>query len=319
MRQSFLTAIWLLLMVGSAWAQSRTVTGKVTDKNGVPLPGVSVTIKNSSTGTQTNDDGTFSITVPNAARTLLLSFVGYNPQEVSIGRGNTLNVTLLNEEKKLDEVVVVAYGTQRKREVTGSVAVIDEKTIRRQQVTSVGQALQGTAAGVMVVNNSGQPGDNPQIRIRGIASLNASAEPFTAQYYKHLIELLASFLDMVNEYDANGQELLLGNLNACYSNEPSFAVNQSVDSEEVATMHKIIEDYIYQVGEYYQYFHLLLQKEQEQENDKSKVLVMSHVAYYLDTLITCTEKMIINMEITLDMLLEWETALQNRESQELFN
>ena len=148
---------------------------------------------------------------------------------------------------------------------------------------------------------------------------NASAEPFTAQYYKHLIELLASFLDLISEYDANGQELLLGNLNACYSNETSFAINQSVDSEEVATMHKIIEDYIYQVGEYYQYFHMLLQKEQEQETDKSKVLVMSHVAYYLDTLITCTEKMIINMEITLDMLLEWETALQNRESQELFN
>lgn len=148
---------------------------------------------------------------------------------------------------------------------------------------------------------------------------NANAEPFTAQYYKHLIELLASFLDLVNEYDANGQELLMGNLNACYSNEPSFAVNQSVDSEEVATMHKIIEDYIYQVGEFYQYFHMLLQKEQEQEATKSRVIVMSHVAYYLDTLITCTEKMIINMEITLDMLLEWETALQNRESQELFN
>lgn len=150
-------------------------------------------------------------------------------------------------------------------------------------------------------------------------SSHASAEPFTAQYYKHLIELLASFRDLVNEYDANGQQLLMGNLNACYSNEPTFAVNQSVDSEEVSTMHKIIEDYIYQVGEYYQYFHMLLQKEQEQETDKSRVLVMSHVAYYLDTLITCTEKMIINMEITLDMLLEWETALQNRESQELFN
>ena len=177
MRQSFLIAIWLLLMSGSVWAQSRTVTGKVTDKNGTPLPGVSVTIKNSSTGTQTNDNGDFFITVPNAARALVFSFVGYNPQEVAIGRGSTMNVTLTTEEKKLDEVVVVAYGTQRKREVTGSVAVVDEKAIKRQQVTTVGQALQGTATGVMVVNNSGQPGDNPQIRIRGIASLNASAEP----------------------------------------------------------------------------------------------------------------------------------------------
>ena len=148
---------------------------------------------------------------------------------------------------------------------------------------------------------------------------NASAEPFTAQYYKHLIELLTSFLELVNEYDINGQELLFGNLNACYSNEDSFAVNHSVDSEEVATMHRIIEDFLYQIGEYYQYFHMLLQKETEQANDKSRIQVMSHVAYYLDTLITCTEKMIINLEGTLDMLLEWETALQNRESQELFN
>ncbi|WP_207510598.1 hypothetical protein [Longitalea luteola] len=148
---------------------------------------------------------------------------------------------------------------------------------------------------------------------------HASAEPFTAQYYKHLIELLGSFLELVNEFDANGQELLLGNLNACYHNENSFAVNQSVDSEEIATMHRIIEDFMYQIGEYYQYFHILLQKEGEQEDNKSRVQVMSYVAYYLDTLITCTEKLIINIEGTLDMLLEWETALQNRESQSLFN
>lgn len=150
-------------------------------------------------------------------------------------------------------------------------------------------------------------------------SNHASAEPFTAQYYKHLFELLASFQELLNEYDMNGQELLMGNLNACYSNETSFAVNQSVDSEEVATMYRIIEDFLYQVGEYYQYFHLLLQKESEQEENKNRVMVMSHVAYYLDTLITCTEKMIINIEATLDMLLEWETSLQNRESQMLFN
>lgn len=177
MRRTFLVAIWLILIAGGAWAQTRTVTGKVTDKNGIALPGVSVTIKGSSTGTQTNDNGDFSLTVPGNARTLVFTYVGYTVQEVSIGRNNTINVSLTTEEKKLDEVVVVAYGTQRKREVTGSVAVVDERAIKRQQVTTVGQALQGTASGVMVVNNSGQPGDNPQIRIRGIASLNANAEP----------------------------------------------------------------------------------------------------------------------------------------------
>ncbi len=147
---------------------------------------------------------------------------------------------------------------------------------------------------------------------------HANAEPFTAQYYKHLLELLGSLQELLHEYDTNGQELLLGYLNACYFND-SVAVNQPVDSEEVATMHRIIEDYLFQVGEFYQYFHVLLQKETEQENTKSRVQVISHIAYYLDTLITCTEKMIINMEGTLDMLLEWEAALKGRESQSLFN
>ncbi|WP_276484936.1 SusC/RagA family TonB-linked outer membrane protein [Paraflavitalea pollutisoli] len=177
MRRTLLIAVWLLCASTGLRAQSRTITGKVTDKGGIGLPGVSVTIKNGPTGTQTNDNGEYSLSVPPNARTLVYSFVGFNVEEVSIGRNNTLNVTLSTEEKKLDEVVVVAYGTQRKREVTSSIAVVDEKAIKRQQVTSVGQALQGTAAGVLVVNNSGQPGDNPQIRIRGIASLNANAEP----------------------------------------------------------------------------------------------------------------------------------------------
>ncbi|MDF2192262.1 TonB-dependent receptor [Paraflavitalea sp. CAU 1676] len=177
MRRSLLIAIWLLCMAAVVQAQSRTITGKVTDKAGTGLAGVSVTIKNSSTGTQTADNGDYSLTVPSNARILVFSFVGHAVEEVNIGRSNTLNVTLSTEEKKLDEVVVVAYGTQRKREVTSSIAIVDDKAIKRQQVTTVGQALQGTAAGVLVVNNSGQPGDNPQIRIRGIASLNANAEP----------------------------------------------------------------------------------------------------------------------------------------------
>jgi hypothetical protein len=223
------------------------------------------------------------------------------------------SVTFCAEEKPFDNIVISTYGRHTDAEINALGKSLNEQlfdnSIIHRLLTKLtqkdSQDAERLSAFVLEAHK--------ELRT------NASAEPFTAQYYKHLIELFASFLDLVDEYDTNGQELLLGNLNTCYFNETSFAVNQSVDSEEVSTMHRIIEDYLFQIGEYYQYFHILLQKETEQENDKNRVLVMSHVAYYLDTLITCTEKLIINIEATLDMLLEWEASLQNRESQVLFN
>ena len=222
-------------------------------------------------------------------------------------------VTFCAEEKPFNQIVLSAYGRRSEEEINALGKSLNDQ-------------MPDNAIIFRLLSKLTQKDSRDAARLTSLVQEthnelrnHASSEPFTAQYYKHLIELLVSFQELVAEYDMNGQELLLGNLNACYFNETSFAVSQSVDSEEVATMHRIIEDYLYQVGEYYQYFHMLLQKEQEQGNDKSRVQVMSHVSFYLDTLITCTEKMIINMEITLDMLLEWETSLQNRESQVLFN
>jgi maltoporin len=222
-------------------------------------------------------------------------------------------VTFCAEEKPFQQIVLSTYGRKTDEEINALGKSLNEQlfdnNIIHHLLTKLTQNDTRDAARLTAfVQETHQELRN-----------HASSEPFTAQYYKHLMELLTSFQELVNEYDMNGQELLLGNLNACYFHENSFAVSQSVDSEEVATMHRIIEDFLYQIGEFYQYFHMLLQKESEQENNKSRVQVMSHVSYYLDTLITCTEKMIINTEITLDMLLEWETALQTRESQELFN
>ncbi|OQP66193.1 hypothetical protein [Niastella populi] len=224
-----------------------------------------------------------------------------------------LPVTFCAEEKPFQQIVLSTYGRRSEEEINALGKSLNDQipdnAIISRLLSKLTQKDSRDAARLTAFVQE----THNELRN------HASSEPFTAQYYKHLIELLVSFQELVAEYDMNGQELLLGNLNACYFNETSFAVSQSVDSEEVATMHRIIEDYLYQVGEYYQYFHMLLQKEQEQGKDKSRVQVMSHVSYYLDTLITCTEKMIINMEITLDMLLEWETSLQNRESQVLFN
>ena len=160
-------------------AQTKSITGKITDANGNPLPGATVNAKGTSVAVSTKDDGTFSIPVPSSVRTLIISYVGYANKEVDVR--SVTNITaalnLAGSTDAMQEVVVVAYGTQQKKNITGAVSVVNETAIKRQQVTTATQALQGTASGVLVVNTTGQPGEVPQIRIRGIASVNASAEP----------------------------------------------------------------------------------------------------------------------------------------------
>jgi TonB-linked SusC/RagA family outer membrane protein len=166
----------LILLYSQLLAQSRMISGKVQDEKGNPVPGASIQIKGSRRGTSTAADGTFSISAPDKAKTLVVSSVNFAAQEMAIVDNLTV-VLKPATASSLQEVIVVAYGTQKKSEVTSAISVVDAKAISNQQVTSVGQALQGTAPGVMVVNDNGQPGENPIIRIRGIASIAASADP----------------------------------------------------------------------------------------------------------------------------------------------
>jgi len=166
----------LLLLVSELPAQSRIISGKVQDEKGNPVPGASIQIKGSRRGTSTTADGVFSISAPSSAKILVVSSVNFAAQEIPVS-DNIVVVLKPAAASNLQEVVVVAYGTQKKSEVTSAISVVDAKTIGNQQVTSVGQALQGTAPGVMVVNDNGQPGENPVIRIRGIASIAANASP----------------------------------------------------------------------------------------------------------------------------------------------
>ncbi len=157
------------------WAQNRTVTGKIADENGNPLSGASVLVKGTQIGTVTDQSGHFSISVPANAKTFVISSVNFVENEVAIS--DNLSVTLKSVTGNLAEVVVVAYGTQKKSEITSAISTVSADAIKNQQVVSAGQALQGTAPGVVVVNANGQPGENPVIRIRGIASIAASADP----------------------------------------------------------------------------------------------------------------------------------------------
>lgn len=171
---AFLCLVWAL----GALAQGKTVTGKVTDKkDGSPLAGVSVTVAGAGTGAKTESDGTYSISVGASAKSLVFSFVGFETLTASIPSSGLLNVTLTAAENKLDEVVVVGYGTQRKRELTGSVAQIAGNKIKDLPVQSFDQALSGRAAGVTVTMPNGVLNNPPVIRVRGVNSISLSSFP----------------------------------------------------------------------------------------------------------------------------------------------
>jgi TonB-linked SusC/RagA family outer membrane protein len=170
-----LTAL-LVLFAQAVLAQ--TITGKVTaaDSN-EPLPGVTVVVKGTSNGTGTNVDGSFTLTVPNLTGTLVFSFVGYTTREVAIEGKSTFAVSLGQDVKALDEVVVVGYGTQKKSDVTGALSSVSEDQIKQVPTQNLTQALQGRAAGVDVAGGNFRPGEVPSIRIRGNRSVRASNEP----------------------------------------------------------------------------------------------------------------------------------------------
>ena len=158
------------------FSQTRTISGKVIDSNNESLIGVNVIEKGTTNGTVTDIDGNFSVNVPSNA-TLLISYVGYISQEVSVEGKTSIDIVLVEDSEMLDELVVVGYGTQRKEAVTGSVASMKGDAMREVASSNITQALQGRVAGVEMSQTSSKPGSQMQIRIRGTRSLNASNDP----------------------------------------------------------------------------------------------------------------------------------------------
>ncbi|MGC8823887.1 MAG: TonB-dependent receptor [Bacteroidales bacterium] len=149
------------------------VTGKVSDAtSGEALVGVSVVVEGTLRGVITDAEGQFTIDVPQQSR-LTFSYVGYEPQTVKIGEQTVLDIRLNPEIKKLEEVVVIGYGVQKKSDLTGAVGVVDVKEMKKLRATGVGEALQGQVSGIMV-NSSGEPGSMADVKIRGISSLNGT-------------------------------------------------------------------------------------------------------------------------------------------------
>jgi outer membrane receptor for Fe3+-dicitrate len=176
MKKHLLLLLAGFLVCSSALAQ-RTVSGTVTDEAGEPLIGANIVVKQTSAGTVADVQGKYTLTVPEGGEILLVSYTGYSNKEVQIGDQSTIDVQMSIDKLLLDEVVVTAYGSQRKREITGSVSNLKSEDVERIQTSNVIQGLSGKIPGVQIINQSGQPGDAPTVRFRGIGSVNASNSP----------------------------------------------------------------------------------------------------------------------------------------------
>lgn len=185
-------------------AQQLSVAGKVTDQNGAALSGVTISVKGTSTAASTNASGLFTLTADQNA-TLVISAVGYIPQEINLNGRKTISVTLSLAEQSIDEVMVVAYGSVKKSNFTGSASTVSSKDIDKQPVTSFQNALAGQVPGLTVASSSGQAGSTPSIRIRGIGSMNASNEPL---YVIDGVPVVSGDVSQMSGYTYNTNDVL---------------------------------------------------------------------------------------------------------------
>lgn len=191
---------------GAGQADEKLVTGKVSDDKNAALPGVNIAIRGTTTGTITDADGKFSLRVAEEHAVLVFSYVGYVSKQVQLEPGQTaLDVSLVTDEKALSEVVVIGYGTAKKKDVTGAVSTLSAQAYKDQPVVNASSALQGRVPGVTVVNNSGAPGGGVKIRVRGANSINASNDPL---YVVDGVALSSIGIQELNVNDIESMDIL---------------------------------------------------------------------------------------------------------------
>lgn len=190
-----------LLISMSGYAQTRQISGIVTSADGL-VPGATVTIKGTTTGVMTDAKGAFKLVIPQNA-ILVVSMVGYNSQELSVGSGNTYNIKLSANVSALNEVVVVGYGTSRRKDLTGSVSSVTADQVAKVPVTALDQALQGRSSGVQVTNNDGAPGSGVTVLIRGVGSLGSNDPLYVVDGYP-----ITGGLNNINPNDIASMDIL---------------------------------------------------------------------------------------------------------------
>jgi len=174
-QRSFIRSFFLIFLLAiqvTVFAQGKQITGTITDESGTSLPGVNVVIKGTTIGTITDFDGKYAINVSRENDVIIFSFVGYFEQSIPVANKTQINVVLKEDVQQLNEVVTIGYGIQKKSDITGSVASVKAENLKNTSSNRTDEALQGKAAGVVVLQNSGQPGSAPAIRVRGLATVN---------------------------------------------------------------------------------------------------------------------------------------------------
>jgi TonB-dependent SusC/RagA subfamily outer membrane receptor len=168
----------LLICILQVFAQEKTVTGKVTDESGAPIANVSIVVKGTTVGTTSKEDGTYSLRVPATGRVLVFSAVSMAPTEVVIGNRTVINQAMESLNKSLEEVVVVGYGSgKRKENVAGSMTKLSGDVVESKPTANMIDALQGRVGGLQVYTSSGEPSATPSVRLHGVGSLGASNTP----------------------------------------------------------------------------------------------------------------------------------------------
>ncbi|MEO6730649.1 MAG: SusC/RagA family TonB-linked outer membrane protein, partial [Ferruginibacter sp.] len=210
-------------------AQQKTVTGKVQDNTTqAPLEGVSISIKGTKTTELTKSDGAFSITAPSSQSVLQFTYVGYAPVDIKVGTQSSLNISMVNLNSQMGEVVVVGYGTQRRKDITGSVTSLRPEDFNKGVVLTPQQLLQGRAPGVNVTANSGRPGGAAAIRIRGGTSISAGNEPL------YVIDGVPLVLN-------NNRQTTIGQVSLPVFNQEGVNPLNSINPADIASM-EILKD-----------------------------------------------------------------------------
>lgn len=168
----FVLPLILMFATLNLYAQTLTITGTVTDESGLPVPGVSVVVKGTSNGMSTDLNGKYKINAASTA-TLVFSVIGYTTQEIQVNNQTAINVKIMASNTSLNEVVVVGYGTQQKKDLTGAISVVKPADLQKRQATTLAEAMQGLASGIKV-RGGGQPGSEAQIQIRGLKNFSSS-------------------------------------------------------------------------------------------------------------------------------------------------
>lgn len=217
----------LVLFMSFSYSQEKTLTGNVTDQNGLPLPGVSIVVVGTTNGTQTDFDGNYTISAAEGA-VLRFSYLGQKTTQQEVGSSNTINVQMDEDAQALEEVVVVGYGTSTRQAFSGTAKTVKAADIELKNFSNVTQALAGESAGVSVLNLSGQPGSTSTVRIRGFGSVNGNRAPL---YVVDGVPLTTTFVDDT-QLTVNGGRTNSGSLNSI---NPSDIASTTILKDASAT------------------------------------------------------------------------------------